>query len=66
MGYAHVVITTRFLQYFIGNEDEMSLVHRKIKTSFIYEFCVMMTEKQNNTDLSRSVYSKSVNKLSVS
>ena len=44
----------------------MSLVYFKVKTNFIYEFCVMMTEKQNNTDLSRSTYSTSVNNLSVS
>jgi hypothetical protein len=44
----------------------VSLVYSKVKTKFIYEFCVMMTEKQNNTDLSRSAYSTSVNNLSVS
>jgi hypothetical protein len=44
----------------------MSLVYSKVKTNFIYEFCEMMTEKQNNTDLNRRAYSTSVNNLSVS
>jgi hypothetical protein len=44
----------------------MSLVYPKVKVNFIYEFCVMMTEKQNNTDLRRTAYSTSVNNLSIS
>lgn len=32
----------------------MSLAYPKVKTNFVYEFCEMMTAKQNNTDLRRS------------
>jgi hypothetical protein len=44
----------------------MSPVYLKVKTNFIYEFYVMVTGKQKNTDLSRSADSTSVNNLSVS